>query len=192
VTLLTDFVNQSQPFLTYQRTTPELLDILPRMGTIPQSLKKFHKQLPKFADGRIDYTNAREAAVLTCFIECQGKILLLKRSNRVGAYKGLWNTVAGYLDELRPLEDKVKEELKEELGILENEIKELKLGEMYAFTDKEINKTWIIHPVLINLKAKPNIKLDWEHTEYIWIFPNEITNYHITPKLDESLKRVMP
>lgn len=161
------------------------------MGKLPKSLKRLHKKLPKFPDGRINYTDAKEAAVLTCFIEYQGKILLLKRSDQVGTYKGLWNSVAGYLDELKPLEDKVKEELKEELGILEQDIEEIKLGQIFEFTDESIDKTWIIHPVLVKLETEPNIKLDWEHTEYLWINPEEITSYQITPRLDESLRKAM-
>lgn len=165
--------------------------MLSYMKNIPKSIKPLHKELPKFPDGRIDYTNAKKAAVLTCFIEYKGKILLLKRSDKVGTYKGLWDSVAGYLDELRPLEDKILEEVREELGILEEDVNEIKMGEIYEFLDKDIAKTWIIHPALIKLKKKPNIKLDWEHTEYIWIILGEITKYQITPRLDESLRRVL-
>lgn len=161
------------------------------MKGVPKSLKQLHRELPKFPDGRIDYTNATKSAVLTCFLEYKGKVLLLKRSNKVGSYKGIWNAVAGYLDELKPLSEKVLEEVKEELGILEENIGKIKVGKIYEFTDNKISKTWIVHPVLIKLKKEPTIILDWEHTEYVWIHPKDIKSYQITPKLDESLKRVL-
>lgn len=161
------------------------------MGKAPASLKELYKKLPKFPGGRIDYTNSSKAAILICFLEYQGKILLLKRSNKVGIYKNLWSPIAGYLDELKPLKDKVQEELKEELGILEKDITVIKFGEIFEFTDKKIKKTWIINPVMIVLKEKPTLKLDWEHTEYTWISPREIMTYKITPTTIESLKRVM-
>jgi len=65
-------------------------------------LKEFSKKLPKFEDGRINYSCSDEAPVITIFVRYKDKILLLKRSDKVAAYKGKWNTIAGYLDEIRP------------------------------------------------------------------------------------------
>ena len=42
-------------------------------------LKEFDR-LPKFPDGRIDYSNSDKAPVLTCFVRFEDEILLLKRS----------------------------------------------------------------------------------------------------------------
>ena len=106
-------------------------------------------------------------------------------------YKEKWNTIAGYLDELKPVKDKILEEVSEELGINENGILSIKLGESYKFTDNKINKTWIICPVLILLKEKINIKLDWEHTEYKWIEPDEVKNFDTVPNLEESLFKIL-
>ena len=64
-------------------------------------LEKFSKKLPKFPDGRIDYRNSKEAAVVSVFVMCGNELLLLKRSDRVGNYKGRWNVAAGYFDELK-------------------------------------------------------------------------------------------
>ena len=161
------------------------------MQNIPSLIRKLAKELPKFPDGRINYTNAAKAAVLTSFIEYQGKILLLKRSNKTGTYQGLWSTVTGYLDELKPLRNKVEEELEEELGLNLENINSFKTGEVYEFLDKDINRTWIVYPVLVTLKNKPEIRLDEEHTEFKWIRPEDITKFETPPKLDESLMRVV-
>ncbi len=79
-------------------------------------LKEFDK-LPKFPDGRIDYSSSDKAPVLTCFVRFEDKILLLKRSDRVGTYRGKWHTVAGYIDEPKPIQQKALEELEEEPDI---------------------------------------------------------------------------
>jgi len=154
-------------------------------------IKNFAARLPKFSDGRINYSNSNIAPVITVFVRYKDKILLLKRSDKVGAYRKKWNTVAGYLDQPKPIFEKALEELKEELGILQKSILQIKVGAPYKFFDSDIKKTWLVNPVLIDLKRKPNIKLDWEHTEYKWIKPGELKMFDTVPKLEESLKRAL-
>lgn len=156
-------------------------------------IKKFSEKLPHFPDGRINYSDSDTAPVLTCFLKYKDKILLLKRSNKVRTYQGKWNTVAGYLDELKPVREKAMEEIQEEVGVKEDNVLSILIGRCYKFTDNEIekHKTWITCPVLVELKNKLEIKLDWEHTEYKWIKPEELTDFDIVPKLDESLGRVL-
>jgi isopentenyldiphosphate isomerase len=154
-------------------------------------IKKLQKQLPKREDGRIDYSHAKIAAVVTIFIRYKDKILLLKRSDQVLTYKGKWNTVAGYLDDLVPIEQKIEEELLEELCISRNDIKTIEFGDSYSFFDINIQKTWVIFPVLVSLVKKPLIILDWEHTEYRWVDPNDIGQYDTVINAKESLERAL-
>ena len=133
---------------------------------IQKTLLALAAKLPKLSDGRIDYSNSDKAAVLTCFMEFQGKLLLLKRSQKVRTYRGQWNTVAGYLDEIKPVRQKALQELSQELGIGEEDILHMKLGSPFEFFDESLQKDWIVCPVLAELQRKPKISLDWEHTEY--------------------------
>lgn len=153
-------------------------------------LKEFDR-LPRFPDGRIDYSTSDKAPVLTCFVRFEDKILLLKRSHRVGTYKGKWHTVAGYIDEPKPIQQKALEELEEELHIHKEDVSSFTAGEPYEFSDHGAKKNWVVHPVLVELKNKPEVKLDWEHTEYRWISPDQVDGYDTVPKLNESLKRVL-
>jgi len=143
---------------------------------ILKKFKEFEKKLPKFSDGRINYSKSNKCLVLTVFIIYNNKILLLKRSEKVGTYKNKWNTVTGYLDEKKPIYDKILDEI---------------LYESFEFEDKKINKKWIIYPSKIELKNKPKIKLDWEHSKYKWIYPKDLLKYNIVPKLDLSLNKVI-
>ena len=154
-------------------------------------LREFSEKLPKFSDGRIDYSSSNKAPVLTCFVKYENKILLLKRSDKVRVYQGLWNSVAGYLDEFRPLEEKALEELREELGITADIIKQTKLGQPYELNDDNAKKIWVIFPVLVELNKEPVIKLDWEHTEYKWINPADLKSFDIVPDLDKTLAKVL-
>ncbi len=155
---------------------------------ILKTIETFAKKLPKFPDGRIDYSNSNTAPVITVFIKYEDRILLLKRSDKVSTYRGKWNTVAGYLDEVKPIGEKILEELNEEVGISESEILTIHPGKSYKYKDTAINKTWLVNPILIKLKHRPEIRLDWEHTEFKWIKPEELKNYDTTPKLEKSLK----
>ena len=156
---------------------------------ITRMINEFAKKLPKFPDGRIDYTHSDTSLVLTVFIKYKDKILIFKRSNKVGTYQGKWNTVTGYLDEPKPLIEKIMDEMQEETGIKKNNILSHSLGEPFKFTDPKARKTWIVHPAKVELKNNPDIKLDWEHTEYKWIKPEELKKFDTVPRLDLSLKK---
>ena len=103
----------------------------------------------------------------------------------------MWNTVAGYIDEDKPLNEKVKEELKEESGLDFRKIKNMAFGDPYNFYDGAINRTWIIYPVLVEVTSKPKIELDFEHTDFTWIFPDELLNYNTVPSFAKSMRRVL-
>jgi 8-oxo-dGTP pyrophosphatase MutT (NUDIX family) len=45
------------------------------------------------------------------------KLLILKRSDKVGTYKGLWGGVAGYVEENEEPYETALKEIKEEVGI---------------------------------------------------------------------------
>lgn len=154
-------------------------------------IESFAKKLPLFPDGRINYTHSDTAPVITVFVNFKGRILLLKRSDKVLTYKGKWNTVAGYLDEIRPIKEKVYEELFEELGIKEKDIKSISIGESYNFTDTSAKRSWIVHPVKVDLAYDVKIRLDWEHTEYRWIDPNDIDDFDTVPNAKVSLKKAL-
>lgn len=154
-------------------------------------LQEFSATLPKFPDGRIDYSNSKKALVLTCFVKCQDEILILQRSNKVSTYQGKWNGVAGYIDEIVTVKEKALEELREEIGLSEKFIERIKIGEPYEIDDKEINRIWITVPCLVELKEKPEIKLDWEHTQYKWIKPEEISKFDIVPNTDKSYENIL-
>ena len=158
---------------------------------ILENLRQFSKTMPHFEDGRINYHNAKKAFVVSCFVKFNDEILLLKRSNKVWTYKGKWNVVAGYLDELKPIKQKVLEELYEETKITKDKVSTMKIAEPFESHDKSIEITFVIHPVLIELKEKPEIKLDFEHTEAKWVKKDKLKTYDAVPNMLESAKRVL-
>ncbi len=158
---------------------------------IKSEILNFHDNLPKFPDGRINFAGSDAATVVTIVLRYRDKILLLKRSGKVSNYRGKWHVVGGYLDDLKTPKDKVLEELREELQISEKDIASIELKEIYKYEDEVLKKKWIALLVLAELKHPPKIKIDWEHTEYKWITPEELGNFDVIPFLDVIVKKTL-
>ncbi len=127
--------------------------------------------------------------VVTCFLMHKKKILLLKRSNDVKTYKGYWAGISGYIEKTEePFETAVKE-IVEETGLKTTDFKLIKKGKPIRFKDAHKGKFfhWVIHPFLFSTATK-NIEIDWEHIDYKWILPEEITNFQTVPKLKEAFE----
>jgi ADP-ribose pyrophosphatase YjhB (NUDIX family) len=151
---------------------------------------KLTKNLPKFDDGRVDFSNASCAPVVNAIVSAGGKILILKRSEKVCAYRGKWNCVGGFIDRPHSAESVALKELYEETSIPESEILSVREVGMRRIDDPEICKTWYQHLVSIELFAQPKIQLNWEHTDYAWVTSAELKQYSTTPGLDVCLELV--
>jgi isopentenyldiphosphate isomerase len=154
-------------------------------------IKRFSESLPKFPDGRIDYTTSDIAPVVNIFVKFKDKFLILKRSDRVQNYQGKWNSISGFLDEIKEVREKVLEEIEEESGISKKIVSKMYIADLHELKDKRIGKTWIIIPVLVELDRNPDIRLDWEHSDYKWVKKEELKNFDIVYNLDKVLKRVL-
>ena len=129
----------------------------------------------------------RYTKIVTSFIKNDGKVLLLKRSDKVKTMRGLWAGVSGIIEgDEEPLK-RAKIEIFEELGITEDKIKFLKSSvEMKINSPQYENHEWEIFPFLFEVK-NPIIKLNWENSEYRWIAKNEIKNYETVPSIEKVL-----
>lgn len=141
--------------------------------------------VPKFAPHKdqVDYTNARWAPVVNSVIVFDNKVLLLKRNEKLRFYPGYWNGVSGFLDDKLSLEDKVKNEISEELGVEEGSIDSIQLCDIFDQEDPEYDKTWIVHAVLVKITTDA-ISLDWESEQYKWVEQSDIQNYDLVTGFD--------
>jgi PncC family amidohydrolase len=147
-------------------------------------LKEYlEKKLDEKADGTMD-----EKHVVTCFLENSRKILILRRSSKVGTYRRSWAGVSGYI-ETNDI-DQAYSEISEETELYKKDLKLVKKGKPLEVIDKDLNRKWIVHPFLFHVKAPDKIKIDWEHTEAKWIKPSELKKFDTVPGLAKALARV--
>ncbi len=143
----------------------------------------------KARTGQVDYRHVRWAPVVNCVVKHGDKILLVQRSSSLHFYPGYWNGISGFLDDHKDLKQKVREELKEELGVKGGDITSIRLGKIFDQEEPKYKKTWIVHPVLVRVKTN-RISLDWEAKRYAWVNSEDIKKYKLLPGFDVVLKEV--
>jgi len=137
--------------------------------------------------GRVTVTGVRPVEVVTVFVVREdGKLLLLRRSERVGSFRGRWAGVSGYLEDPTP-EQQAFREVAEETGIDRPRVLSHRAGRpVYA---RDGATVYVVHPFLFRV-ARPDVRLDWEHTECAWVPPEEIDRRPTVPNLDRAWRAV--
>ncbi|MFO7792859.1 MAG: DUF126 domain-containing protein [Candidatus Saliniplasma sp.] len=132
--------------------------------------------------GELELQNISSFPVVTSFIEKSGKVLVVKRSDKVGSFQGRWSAVSGYLERKDPLEqaiEEIREETKMDVELVNN-------GDViFARGD---NNIWEVHPYLFETQDEP--VLNWENTEYRWVTKEELKKLKTVPKLIEAYDEV--
>ncbi|MDP2705846.1 MAG: NUDIX domain-containing protein [bacterium] len=138
--------------------------------------------------GQVDFTKVRWAPVINCVVKCGDRFLVVRRSQELGFYPGYWNGISGFLDDRKSLREKVEEELREELKMPKGNIKKVILGQIFDQEASQYKKTWVVHPVLVEVKSD-KIKLNWEAKEYKWVSFEELMKMKLLPGFLELVKR---
>ena len=132
-------------------------------------------------------SNLRFTNIVTSFIKNDDKILILKRSDKVKSMKCLWAGVSGIIENNETPLTRAKIEIFEEAGIREEQIELLKAIQQIKISSPQYkNHEWNIFPFLFNAK-NPEIKLNWENSDFNWIEPSQIKNYKTVPDLEKIL-----
>lgn len=133
----------------------------------------------------------RATKIVTSFIKDEQKILILKRSDKVKTMKGLWAGISGIIEKNETPLTRAKIEIFEETGISEDKIKLIKSAEKLRVNSPQYeNHEWEIFPFLFEAK-NPEIKLNWENSEYLWITMDELKKYNSVPSLEKVLLNLL-
>jgi len=133
----------------------------------------------------------RSTKIITSFIQDDQKLLILRRSNKVKTMKGLWAGISGIIEKNETPLTRAKIEIKEETGISEDKIRFIKAAKRLRVNSPQYeNHEWEIFPFLFEAK-NPDIKLNWENSEYIWITIDELKNYNTVSSLEKVLQNLL-
>ena len=127
--------------------------------------------------------------VVTAFLEHDGKILIVRRSQAVSTHRGRWSGISGYL-EREPLAQALVE-IEEETGLGQGDMELVNSGQVLEIDDAEHKVRWRVHPFLFHVKDPDAVQLDWENLELRWITPEGIDDYDTVPALKETLARCL-
>jgi ADP-ribose pyrophosphatase YjhB (NUDIX family) len=132
----------------------------------------------------------RQTHVVSCFLlredMDQPRILIVRRSQRVGTYNARWAAISGFLEAGVTPDEQAYTEIREETGLQREQVRMLKRGAVVEHEDAPIRRHWFIHPFLFEVLTPDAIALDWEATEMHWITPSEMQDFEAVPKLEEA------
>ncbi len=103
-----------------------------------------------------------------------GRVLLLKRSDKVAVYQNQWAVVHGRIEDGESIEKRAEIEVKEETGL---DVKLIKKGKKIVYEDKALGISWHMFPVLFEAKSH-KVRLNWENTDYLWVKVEEMEKYN--------------
>ena len=137
--------------------------------------------------GTVELDGVSEVRVVTSFLERpDGRILLLRRSEKVGSFRGAWAGVSGFLEDPTP-EDQAIREIREETGVPAASLTLRAHGR--PVLAREGQRVFVVEPFRFGVE-EPAIRLDWEHTEFAWVDPAEIDRRPTVPKLGQAWEAV--
>jgi 8-oxo-dGTP pyrophosphatase MutT (NUDIX family) len=130
--------------------------------------------------GKVELPDVREVPVVTALLQREdGRLLLLKRSEAVGTFRGLWAGVSGFIEDPTP-RAAGEREVWEETGVASSDLTLRAAGELVCV--RYHDEIFAIHPFLFAVRS-PQIRLNEEHTTFDWVEPSEIYRRATPPKL---------
>jgi 8-oxo-dGTP pyrophosphatase MutT (NUDIX family) len=166
------------------------ISAVPVVGDLPGDLFREGEDVELDGDrGTVSVPGLRRVEVVTAFLERpDGKVLLLRRSDRVGSFRGRWAGVSGYLED-PTAELQAIREIGEETGIEPGDLSLERSGRcVYARDDATV---YAVHPFRFRTR-RSDVRLDWEHTESAWVAPSEIGDRPAVPNLERAWRAVAP
>ena len=123
-----------------------------------------------FKNGKLMFLRKSIAAI----VKYDGKILILKRSDKVATYPNQWSFIHGRIENGEVPEKRAEIEVKEETGL---NVKIVKKFKELSFYDEKLGIKWQTLPILFEAKNY-KVKLNWENTDYLWINPKDAKKYN--------------
>ena len=132
--------------------------------------------------GTVSVPEVRERGVVSAFLWNRGRILFVRRSRRVGSFRGRWSGVSGYLEGSEEPLARARQEIAEETGIRRARL----LGAGRPVWARHGDLAFRVHPFLLEVASRA-VHLDWENVEARWLPPQSVDALNTVPRLGEVL-----
>jgi len=132
--------------------------------------------------GEVVLPDVEAKPVVSVFLRNRGRVLLVRRSERVGSFQGRWSAVSGYLEGGEDPRERAVQEVREETGMKAVTFR----AEGRAVVARHGSTAYVVHPFLFDAPRR-DVRLDWENVEHRWISPDEIDAFDTVPRLKDVL-----
>jgi 8-oxo-dGTP diphosphatase len=132
----------------------------------------------------------QKVAVKAVIINGRGEVLLLRKSIdhvRHAGNSGRYNLPGGKLGPGEQIQDALKREVQEEVGLTIGDVsrRPLFVGEWHPIVDG--TPMQIVGIFFVCQKWEGRIQLDAEHDEHVWVGKDEVGKYDILPPEDRAI-----
>jgi len=136
--------------------------------------------------GSVDLPDVKGKRVVTAILRNRGRILIVRRSKKVGAFQGRWSAISGHIEGREDPKHRAIVEVREETGL--RGIVFRSAGDPVLARDGAT--MYIVHPFLFDAPSR-RVRLDWENVEHRWIRPEELARFKTVPRLPDVVAAVL-
>jgi len=136
--------------------------------------------------GTVELPDVRAKRVVSAILENRGRILLVRRSQEVGSFRGRWSAISGYIEGREDPKVRAVQEAREETGI--RGLKFRAAGRTVLARDD--GTAFVVHPFLFEAPSR-RVRLDWENVEHRWVRPEDVDRFDTVPRLKDVIATVL-
>jgi predicted aconitase with swiveling domain/8-oxo-dGTP pyrophosphatase MutT (NUDIX family) len=136
--------------------------------------------------GTLELPDVKAVPVVSVVLRNRGRILIVRRSDSVGTFRGRWSAISGYLEGREPPRSRAVREVREETG-LRRMVFRAAAPPIFARADATL---FVVHPFLFEAPSR-KVRLDWENVEHRWIRPEELDQFETVPRLKDVVQTVI-
>jgi nucleoside triphosphatase len=131
----------------------------------------------------------RRVIVVPLIRNREGKLLLCKKPPDRGVFPGQWGLPGGGIEPGERMEEALRREIREELGIEVEDIKRLHFKdgiEKKLYPDSQDQRVYMIYLLFACRAVDDAIELNEEFAEYAWVSPPELGVYDLNEETRQT------
>ena len=136
--------------------------------------------------GTVELPDVRATPVVTAVLRNRGRILIVRRSQAVGSFRGHWSAVSGHLEGREDPKSRAVREVREETGLRGLSFRTAGA----SILARDDSTMYVVHPFLFDVASR-RIRVDWENVEHRWVRPEELDRFETVPRLKDVVAAVL-